>query len=242
MVKRWKKYIAALGFGIFLFSTGEASAIETYYLNNDVTLPMIQNTGGIYNDGHTGLFMDLSTVAIDGVYKDGLSVEAKVLELSAGSLVESRMLHVRCSDTGKNWVLQDDGKWQEVSESAADASSMAAHFVKQEMGNDARRNEFMAQIEKLATETSEEPPSIVPADALPLGSARKVEKTEKTQKAEKVKTTATAKAKVVAKPKKRVIKQKKETAKKKTAENHDDVVVTITEAPKVEITKKASNK
>ena len=119
---------------------------------------------------------------------------------------------------------------------------MAAHFVKQEMGNDARRDEFMAQIEKLATETPEEPPSIVPTDASPLGSAKKVEKTEKTQKAEKAKTTATAKVKVVAKPKKRVIKQKRETAKKKTAENHGDVVVTITEAPKVEITKKASDK
>lgn len=36
---------------------GMAEAFEPYYLNGDKTYPMIQNTGGIYNDGATGLFL-----------------------------------------------------------------------------------------------------------------------------------------------------------------------------------------
>ncbi len=230
MAKRWKKYIAALGFGIFLLSAGRASAIDTYYLNNDATLPMIQNTAGVNNDGHTGLFMDLSTLAIEGIFKDGLAAKVNVLELATGKLIESRTIHVRYADTGKAWVLRTDGKWQETAEGAEDPASMAVYFVKKEMGNDARRDEFMEQIEKIALETPGEPPSIVPAGAVSLGSVEKVEKakTEKTVKAEKPKQTAASK------PKKSVVKQKKET-KKKPPHPQEDVVVTITEAPKVEV-------
>ncbi len=236
MAKRWRKYIAALGFGIFLLSAGRASAIDTYYLNNDPTLPMIQNTGGIYNDGHTGLFMDLSTLAIEGIFKDGLAAKVNVLELETGKFTESRTLHVRYADTGKAWVLRTDGKWQETSEGAEDPASMVVYFVKQEMGNDARRDEFMGQIEKLALENPGEPPSIVPAGAVSLKSVKKIEKTEKTEKAEKTaKVEKTKKPSTAAKPKKSVVKQKKEV-KKKATEPKEDVVVTITEAPKVEIT------
>ena len=244
MAKKWRKYIAALGFGMFLFSAGAASAMETYYLNNDPTLPMIQNTGGIYNDGRTGLFMDLSTLSIEGIFKDGLAAKVTVWEMATGKVSESRTLHVRYADTGKAWVLRTDGKWQETSEGAEDPASVAVHFVKQEMGNDARRDEFMGQIEKLAIENPGEPPSIVPAEVVPLGTVEKVEKTEalakaeKTKKAKEIKETKDAKKAVSKQPKKSVVKQKKET-KKKTPEPKEDVVVTITEAPKVEITQSA---
>ncbi len=237
MAKKWKKYMAALGFGIFLLSASSADAMETYYLNNDPTLPMIQNTGGIYNDGHTGLFMDLSTLSIEGIFKDGLAAKVTVWELETGKLSESRTLHVRYADTDKAWVLGTDGKWQETAEGAEDPASMAVHFVKQEMGNDARRDEFMGQIEKLAMENPGEPPSIVPANAVPLKSVKKAEKKEAPAKAEKTtaKADKTKKTSAKATPKKSVVKQKKET-KKKNPEPKEEVVVTITEAPKVEIT------
>ncbi len=237
MAKRWKKYIAALGFGIFLLSAGRASAMDTYYLNNDVTLPMIQDTAGVNNDGHTGLFMDLSTLAIEGIFKDGLAAKVNVLELATGKLTETRTIHVRYADTGKAWVLRTDGKWQETSEGAEDPASMAVHFVKQEMGNDARRDEFMGQIEKIAMETPGEPPSIVPTGVVPLGSVENVEKakTEKPVKEEKATAKAKEKAKkTTTKPKKSVVKQKKETPKQ-LPPPQEDVVVTITEAPKVEV-------
>lgn len=228
MAKKWKTYVAALGFGLFLWTADPAAAADTYYLNSDPTLPMIQNTGGVSNDGHTGLFMDLSTMAIDGVYKDGLSARVRVFALTQGNLVSDQILHVRYADTGKAWVLRSDGKWQETSESAEDPASMAVHFVKEEMGNEARRDEFMGQIEKLALAIEGEPPSIVPAGAVTLPKAVQSPGTvEKTQKA------------VSTKPKKTVIKQKKEKTVKKAAPPKEDVVVTITEAPKVEITPEA---
>ncbi len=239
MAKRWRKYIAALGFGIFLLSASPASAMETYYLNNDPTLPMIQNTGGTDSDGHTGLFMDLSTLSIEGIFKDGLAAKVNVLDMEIGKLTESRTLHVRYADTGKAWVLRTDGKWQETSEGAEDPASMAVHFVKQEMGNDARRDEFMTQIEKIALENPGEPPSIVPADAVPLGTVETAEKAEAAQKVEKTEKTETPKAAPAAvKPRKSVVKQKKTVVRKETKPK-EEVVVTITEAPKVEITPEA---
>ncbi len=42
-----------LGFCLAVCSFSEAAASDPYYLNGDKNYPMIQNTGGIYNDGTT---------------------------------------------------------------------------------------------------------------------------------------------------------------------------------------------
>ena len=70
-----------LGFCLAVCSFSEAAASDPYYLNGDKNYPMIQNTGGIYNDGTTGLFLDLSTVTIEDVFEDGLAARVKLMNL-----------------------------------------------------------------------------------------------------------------------------------------------------------------
>ncbi len=222
MVKRWKKFLAAVALGIICFSAGEASAFEPYYLNGDKNLPMIQNTGGIYNDGNTGLFMDLSTMEIEDVFTDGLAAKVNVSELLAGAVLSTRVIHARFAEDGRTWIEQADGKWREVSEDSEDPSSAVIYFMRQEMGNDSRREDFTNQMGTItAAKTEEEEGSVVPKDVIPLSSV-----TPSTQPAEEIKTEP---AETPAAPKKSVKKIK--PVKKKPA----DVEINITAAPQVEI-------
>ena len=64
-MRKFRTCLMTLGFCLAVCSFSEAAASDPYYLNGDKNYPMIQNTGGIYNDGTTGLFLDLSTVTIE---------------------------------------------------------------------------------------------------------------------------------------------------------------------------------
>ena len=77
-----------LGFCLAVCSFSEAAASDPYYLNGDKNYPMIQNTGGIYNDGTTGLFLDLSTVTIEDVFEDGLAARVKLMNLVSNKEME----------------------------------------------------------------------------------------------------------------------------------------------------------
>ena len=103
-MKKWKQIVTALGAAMMLYGAGSVSAFEPFYLNGDQTQPMIQNTGGIYNDGKTGLFMDLTTMTIEGVFNDGLAVRVKIFELAEGKSAGTGFLHVRYAEDGKAWV------------------------------------------------------------------------------------------------------------------------------------------
>lgn len=221
-MKKWKQIVTALGAAMMLYGAGSVSAFEPFYLNGDRTQPMIQNTGGIYNDGKTGLFMDLTTMTIEGVFNDGLAVRVKIFELAEGKSAGTGFLHVRYAEDGKAWVLRTDDRWQEVASGTEDPSALAVYFVREEMGNDARRDTYMSQIEKLAAAQDGDPSSIVPANALPASFGQ----------------TPKAAAPKAARP----VKGKSVVRTKPLAAQHGDVTVTITEAPQVEIVKSEGEK
>ena len=221
MVKRCKKFLAAIALGVLCFSAGEASAFEPYYLNGDKTLPMIQNTGGIYNDGSTGLFMDLSTMEIEDVFPDGLAAKVKVSELTSSAVISTQVIHARFAEDGRNWIEQADGKWREVSEDSEDPASMAVYFMKQEMGDDSRREDFTNQIGAITAAKSDEGGTVVPTDAIPLPSIVPAPTPQKEAQPDNQNNSEEPKQSV----------KKLKPAKTKPAE----VQVTITEAPQVEI-------
>ena len=221
-MKKWEKIVTVLGAALFLYTAEPAFAFEPFYLNGDQTQPMIQNTGGIYNDGKTGLFMDLTSMTIEGVFNDGLAVRVKIFELAKGKSVGTGFLHVRYAEDGKAWVLRTDDCWQEVASGTEDPSALAVYFVREEMGNDARRDTYMSQIEKLAAAQDGDPGSIVPANALPASFGQ----------------TPKAAAQKAARP----VKGKSVVRTKPLPAPHGDVTVTITEAPQVEIVKSEGEK
>lgn len=104
-MKRFQKWALLLGVSL-AFSWGvTAGAFEPYYLNGDKTYPMIQNTGGIYNDGATGLFLDLSSLTVEDVFEDGLQAKVKTLDVKSSKAFTESVIHVRYSIDGKAWAL-----------------------------------------------------------------------------------------------------------------------------------------
>lgn len=167
-MRTWRKCIAVLGAAACLSLTPfcSARASEAYYLNNNSNYPMIANTGGIFNTGTQGLFLDLYSVKIEGVYSDGMAVSVPILDAEGNGVIFSRPAHFRFAVDGRSFVQRDDKSWMEVSSHADDPTAQAVYFIKQELGNSARREKYVSQMDQLKEAAgSSEKKSVIPEKA-----------------------------------------------------------------------------
>lgn len=208
-MKRFQKWALVLGVSLAFSWGGTAGAFEPYYLNGDKTYPMIQNTGGIYNDGATGLFLDLSTLTVEDVFADGLQAKVKTMDVKSAKAFTENWIHVRYSVDGKAWALGQDGRWREIPSNTEDPASLTVYFIRQAMAEDAVRDRLSGEIGQIMETKKDNLAKTAPSDAIPLMD-------------------------VEAPPQAPAVKEKG-SVQKQSADT-DTVTVTITEAPKVEIT------
>lgn len=208
-MKRFQKWALVLGVSLAFSWGGTAGAFEPYYLNGDKTYPMIQNTGGIYNDGATGLFLDLSTLTVEDVFEDGLQAKVKTMDVKSVKAFTENWIHVRYSVDGKAWALGQDGRWREIPSNTEDPASLTVYFIRQAMAEDAVRDRLSGEIGQIMESKKDNRGKTAPSDAIPLMD-------------------------VEAPPQAPAVKEKG-SVQKQSADT-DTVTVTITEAPKVEIT------
>lgn len=208
-MKRFQKWALVLGVSLAFSWGGTAGAFEPYYLNGDKTYPMIQNTGGIYNDGATGLFLDLSTLTVEDVFEDGLQAKVKTMDVKSAKAFTENWIHVRYSVDGKAWALGQDGRWREIPSNTEDPASLTVYFIRQAMAEDAVRDRLSGEIGQIMESKKDNLSKTAPSDAIPLMD-------------------------VEAPPQAPAVKEKG-SVQKQSADT-DTVTVTITEAPKVEIT------
>ncbi|WP_299412514.1 hypothetical protein [uncultured Dialister sp.] len=170
---------------------------------------MIQNTGGIYNDGATGLFLDLSTLTVEDVFEDGLQAKVKTMDVKSAKAFMENWIHVRYSVDGKAWALGQDGRWREIPSNTEDPASLTVYFIRQAMAEDAVRDRLSGEIGQIMETKKDNLGKTAPSDAIPLMD-------------------------VEAPPQAPAVKEKG-SVQNQSADT-DTVTVTITEAPKVEIT------
>ena len=142
-MKKRKVRTAVLGL-MALLMWPDSMAAEKIYLHGDTNVPMILNTGGIYNDGDTGVFMDLTSVSVEDVFKNGLAVKVDFFKLEKGISTVSTA-HFRMTDDGGAWIAGEDG-WHSVNEDAAQAEKEAVRLIRKEMGKEECRDKYMGQI------------------------------------------------------------------------------------------------
>lgn len=208
-MKRFQKWALVLGVSLAFSWGGMAEAFEPYYLNGDKTYPMIQNTGGIYNDGATGLFLDLSTLTVEDVFEDGLQAKVKIVDVKSAQTYTESWIHARYSVDGKAWALGQDGRWREIPSNTEDPAALTVYFIRQAMTDDSTRERLSGEIDQIMETKKDNPGKTVPDDAIPLMD-------------------------VQAPPAQNGVKEKGSV--QKGNDDADQVTVTITEAPKVEIT------
>lgn len=147
-MKRSKVRTAVLGLMALLMWSGSGSmAAEEIYLHGDTNIPMILNTGGIDNDGNTGVFMDLTSISVEDLFKNGLAVKVNFFKLEKGVSAVSTA-HFRMTEDGGAWIAMEDG-WHAVNEGAARAESEAVRLIREEMGKEECRDKYMRQITAL---------------------------------------------------------------------------------------------
>ena len=141
-MKRRKVRTAVLGLMALLMWSGSMAA-EEIYLHGDTNIPMILNTGGIDNDGNTGVFMDLTSISVEDLFKNGLAVKVNFFKLEKGVSTVSTA-HFRMTEDGGAWIAMEDG-WHAVNEGAARAESEAVRLIREEEC----RDKYMGQITAL---------------------------------------------------------------------------------------------
>ena len=142
-MKRRKVRTAVLGLMAFLMWS-DSMAAEEIYLHGDTNIPMILNTGGIDNDGNTGVFMDLTSISVEDLFKNGLAVKVNFFKLEKGVSTVSTA-HFRMTEDGGAWIAMEDG-WHAVNEGAARVESEAVRLIRKEMGKEECRDKYMGQI------------------------------------------------------------------------------------------------
>lgn len=145
-MKRRKVRTAVLGL-MTLLMWSDSMAAEEIYLHGDTNIPMILNTGGIDNDGNTGVFMDLTSISVEDVFKNGLAVKVNFFKLEKGVSTVSTA-HFRMTENGGAWIAMEDG-WHAVNEGAARVESEAVRLIREEMGKEECRDKYMGQITAL---------------------------------------------------------------------------------------------
>ena len=122
--------------------TGMAS--DHVYFQNNRNLPMIVNTEGIYTVGNSGIFMNLSSIELEDIFKNGMAVKASFLQVNneeARTFTE----HFRMADDGRAWMRMEDG-WHAVTSDSSGAERMAVSLIREDMGNEEKRMGYTAQI------------------------------------------------------------------------------------------------
>lgn len=145
-MKRRKVRTAVLGLMALLMWSG-SMAVEEIYLHGDTNIPMILNTSGIDNDGNTGVFMDLTSISVEDLFKNGLAVKVNFFKLEKGVSTVSTA-HFRMTEDGGAWIAMEDG-WHAVNEGAAQVESEAVRLIREEMGKEECRDKYMGQITAL---------------------------------------------------------------------------------------------
>lgn len=145
-MKRRKVRTAVLGLMALLMWSGSMAA-EEIYLHGDTNIPMILNTGGMDNDGNTGVFMDLTSISVEDLFKNGLAVKVNFFKLEKGVPTVSTA-HFRMTEDGGAWIAMEDG-WHAVNEGAARVESEAVRLIREEMGKEECRDKYMGQITAL---------------------------------------------------------------------------------------------
>lgn len=153
----WKRWTA--GLALALIMAGSAAALDTVYLKDNQNYPMIENTGSIYNDGSAGRFLDLSSVTVESVFSDGLSVRADVKDVGEDGKEKKETVHLRLADDGRSWVKEKNG-FREVNHISGDAMGHAAVLIRKDMGTKSKRAAYLSQIIKAWQHKKEE--TVVP--------------------------------------------------------------------------------
>lgn len=127
-----------------LLAWHDSMAAEQVYLHGDTNVPMILNTGSADNDGSTGVFMDITSIGVEDLFKNGLAVKVDFFRLEGGVSTVSTA-HFRMTEDGGAWIAMEDG-WHSVDEGSAQAEKEAVRLIREEMGKEESRDKYIWQI------------------------------------------------------------------------------------------------
>lgn len=143
------KKIWIVGALLACLAGGAVSAAPSDFQNNSqyaVVQGARKNDRGAYQNA---LYLDMDSVHVADVSDDGMIVTADILEVpDTGSVTKHSTTYKLLAD-GREEILGLDGKWYPLPENSDDPAAIAAMKVRDELGNGEKREQFVAEIQKI---------------------------------------------------------------------------------------------
>lgn len=143
------KKIWMVGALLACLAGGAVSAASVDFQNN-TQYAMVQgarkNERGTYQNA---LYLAMDSVHVVDVADDGMIVAADILEVSGNGSVTKHSTTYKLLADGREEILGLDGKWYPLPENSDDPAAIAAMKVRDELGNGEKREQFVAEIQKI---------------------------------------------------------------------------------------------
>lgn len=124
------------------------NAQEAIFLNNDKNIPY----AGMAKE--TRVYMKISSITLEDIFKDGFAVQAEVIREKEGQYTSS-VVHFRMADDSSAWVWRSDG-WHEITKASGDAEREIIRLIREDMGKENHRKAYVARIAELWDQKTKE--------------------------------------------------------------------------------------
>lgn len=144
-----KQDVMAAVCSIFLLCPWTVTAAqEAVFLNNDKNIPY----AGMVKE--TRVYMKISSITLEDIFKDGFAVQAEVIREKEGKYT-SATVHFRMADDSSAWVWRSDG-WHEITKASGDAEREIIRLIREDMGKENHRKAYVARIAELWDQKTKE--------------------------------------------------------------------------------------
>lgn len=99
--------------------------------------------------GGSGLYLDRKSIRVADADGENLILQVDVVSFLPDRTAVSRQIFYKLDSAGNEFLLGPDGAWRELSENSEDPAAVGAILVRNELGRDDRRNEFLGQIQQI---------------------------------------------------------------------------------------------
>lgn len=211
-------------------------AQEAVFLNNDKNIPY----AGMVKE--TRVYMKISSITLEDIFKDGFAVQAEVIREKEGKYISSTV-HFRMADDSSAWVWRSDG-WHEITKVSGDAEREIIRFIREDMGKENHRKAYVARIAELWDQKTKEQEEAM-KEEMEEKEPEKVEDVKVNYKPVELSTVVPAHVVVAldARGKEEKVDEKEEKGNKKITKEEkirpEQVEIVIHEHPVVEIVSEA---
>lgn len=130
----------------------------------------------------SGLYLDRNSIRVADIEGEDMILTASVISLLPDGTAALKTMTYKLDAAGNESIRGADGTWQALPENSDDPAAVGAMLVRNELGREERREEFLNEIQQILLRSKKAPPetpAVIPTAAASPKEPASVKKEEK---------------------------------------------------------------